>query len=105
MLKLPQDVRDRYDLSTLGRAVHAAAPCPIWAKEQMIEWWGPILIEYYGATEGNGSTQIDSKEWLAHRGAVGRPVRNCSAREPPPAFANACTRSAGRPARLLPSSR
>jgi long-chain acyl-CoA synthetase len=72
MLKLPEDVRKRYDLSSLEIAIHAAAPCPAQVKEQMIAWWGPIIHEYYGATEGLGFTACDSKEWLAHRGSVGR---------------------------------
>jgi long-chain acyl-CoA synthetase len=72
MLKLPEGVRRRYDLSSLECAVHAAAPCPIPVKEQMIEWWGPIIDEYYGATEGLGFTACDSAEWLAHKGTVGR---------------------------------
>ncbi|HEV2549152.1 MAG TPA: AMP-binding protein [Stellaceae bacterium] len=72
MLKLPEEVRRRYDLSSLEIAIHAAAPCPIPVKEQMIEWWGPIIQEYYGATEGLGFTACDSAEWLAHRGTVGR---------------------------------
>jgi len=72
MLKLPEAVRRRYDLSSLETAVHAAAPCPIPVKEQMIAWWGPIIQEYYGATEGLGFTACDSAEWLAHRGTVGR---------------------------------
>jgi long-chain acyl-CoA synthetase len=72
MLKLPEDVRTRYDLSSLEIAVHAAAPCPVPVKEQMIAWWGPIVHEYYGATEGLGFTACDSAEWLAHRGTVGR---------------------------------
>ena len=72
MLKLPKDVREKYDLSSLEIAIHAAAPCPPQVKEQMIEWWGPIIHEYYGATEGLGFTACDSKEWLAHRGTVGR---------------------------------
>ncbi len=72
MLKLPEDVRRRYDLSSLEIAIHAAAPCPAQVKEQMIAWWGPIIHEYYGATEGLGFTACDSKEWLAHRGSVGR---------------------------------
>ena len=72
MLKLPEEVRRRYDLSSLECAVHAAAPCPIPVKEQMIEWWGPIIDEYYGATEGLGFTACDSAEWLAHKGTVGR---------------------------------
>jgi long-chain acyl-CoA synthetase len=72
MLKLPEDVRRRYDLSSLEIAIHAAAPCPVPVKEQMIEWWGPIIQEYYGATEGLGFTACDSAEWLAHRGTVGR---------------------------------
>ena len=72
MLKLPEAVRTRYDLSSLEIAVHAAAPCPVQVKEQMIEWWGPIIHEYYGATEGLGFTACNSAEWLAHRGTVGR---------------------------------
>ena len=72
MLKLPDEVRRRYDLSSLTVAIHAAAPCPVQVKEQMIAWWGPIIQEYYGATEGLGFTACDSAEWLAHRGTVGR---------------------------------
>jgi long-chain acyl-CoA synthetase len=72
MLKLADAVRHRYDLSTLEIAIHAAAPCPVPVKEQMIEWWGSIIHEYYGATEGLGFTACDSAEWLAHRGTVGR---------------------------------
>jgi len=72
MLKLAPEVRRRYDLSSLEIAVHAAAPCPVQVKEQMIDWWGPIIHEYYGATEGLGFTACDSAEWLAHRGTVGR---------------------------------
>src|SRR6476660_5773604 len=73
MLKLPEDARTRYDLSSLQLAVHAAAPCPIEVKRTMIEWWGPIIFEYYGATEGGGSTAITSAEWLEHPGSVGKP--------------------------------
>jgi len=72
MLKLPEAVRNRYDLSSLEIAIHAAAPCPMQVKEQMIGWWGPIIHEYYGATEGLGFTACDSTEWLAHRGTVGK---------------------------------
>ena len=72
MLKLPEEVRCRHDISSLEIAIHAAAPCPIPVKEQMIEWWGPIIQEYYGATEGLGFTACDSAERLAHRGTVGR---------------------------------
>jgi long-chain acyl-CoA synthetase len=74
MLKLPAEVRAKYDLATLRRAVHSAAPCPIWAKEQMIEWWGPIVAEYYSGSENIGMTTIESAEWLAHKGSVGRPA-------------------------------
>jgi acyl-CoA synthetase (AMP-forming)/AMP-acid ligase II len=77
MLKLPADLRPRYDLSSHRIAVHAAAPCPVTVKEQMIEWWGPIIHEYYAGTEGNGSTTITSEEWLAHRGSVGKPSPGC----------------------------
>jgi long-chain acyl-CoA synthetase len=72
MLKLPKAARTRYDLSSLETAVHAAAPCPAAVKDDMIKWWGPIIHEYYGATEGLGFTACNSAEWLAHRGTVGR---------------------------------
>jgi len=72
MLKLPEEVRTRYDLSSLKIAIHAAAPCPVEIKRRMIEWWGPIIFEYYSATEGMGSTMITSEEWLAHPGSVGQ---------------------------------
>jgi len=72
LLKLPDAVRARCDLSSLEIAIHAAAPCPVQVKEQMIEWWGPIIHEYYGATEGLGFTACNSQEWLAHKGTVGR---------------------------------
>ncbi|MEE4381680.1 MAG: AMP-binding protein [Pseudomonadales bacterium] len=72
MLKLPEAERTRHDLSSLEVVVHAAAPCPVPVKRQMIEWWGPIIHEYYGATEGLGFTACDSEEWLAHPGTVGK---------------------------------
>ena len=72
LLKLPEEVRKDADLSSLEIAIHAAAPCPVQVKEQMIQWWGPIIHEYYGATEGLGFTACNSAEWLAHRGTVGR---------------------------------
>ena len=74
LLKLPEEVRRRYDVSSLEGVVHAAAPCPVPVKEAMIDWLGPILLEYYAATEGIGMTVCDSKEWLAHKGTVGRPL-------------------------------
>jgi long-chain acyl-CoA synthetase len=72
MLKLPEAVRTRYDLSSLEIAIHAAAPCPAMVKDDIIKWWGPIVHEYYGATEGLGFTACNSHEWLAHRGTVGK---------------------------------
>src|SRR6202790_1440417 len=72
MLKLPEGARLRYDLSSLEVIIHAAAPCPVQVKEQMIAWWGPIIHEYYGATEGLGFAACDSEQWLAHRGTVGK---------------------------------
>jgi long-chain acyl-CoA synthetase len=72
MLKLPEAARKRHDLSSLEIAIHAAAPCPAAVKEDMIKWWGPIIHEYYGATEGLGFTACDSAEWQAHRGSVGK---------------------------------
>jgi long-chain acyl-CoA synthetase len=74
MLKLPDQVRTKYNTSTLKCAVHAAAPCPVPIKQAMIDWWGPIVREYYAGTEGNGFTFISSEEWLGHPGSVGRPL-------------------------------
>jgi fatty-acyl-CoA synthase len=74
MLKLPEEARRRYDLSSLKVAIHAAAPCPVPVKRAMIDWWGPILFEYYSGTEGNGWAMIDSDEWLRKPGSVGRAV-------------------------------
>lgn len=74
MLKLPESERRRFDLSSHRCAIHAAAPCPVDVKHAMIDWWGPILEEYYGATEGNGLTRISSSDWLMHPGSVGSAV-------------------------------
>ena len=74
MLRLDPDVRARYDVSSLKYAVHAAAPCPIPVKEELIKWWGPIVYEYYAGTEGNGFCFVNSEDWLAHKGTVGRPI-------------------------------
>ena len=74
MLKLPPEVRARYDVSSLAAAVHAAAPCPVAVKEQMIEWWGPVIHEYYAGTEGNGFVYTNSQDWLAHKGTVGKAI-------------------------------
>jgi len=74
MLKLPEDVREKYDISSLEFCIHAAAPCPIPIKEKMIEWWGPVISEYYAGSEGNGMTWTNSEQWLAHKGTVGKPV-------------------------------
>ena len=72
LLKLPEEVRARYDISSLKAIIHAAAPCPIAVKQQMIDWWGPKIFEYYSATEGSGVTAITSAEWLGKKGSVGR---------------------------------
>ncbi len=74
LLRLPLEIRKCHDLSSLRLAVHAAAPCPIPVKQQMIQWWGQILYEYYAGTEGNGMTAISSAEWLARPGSVGKAV-------------------------------
>ncbi|GAA3215700.1 acyl-CoA synthetase [Actinocorallia longicatena] len=74
LLKLPAEVRASYDVSSMLHAVHAAAPCPVPVKKQMIEWWGPILHEYYAGTEGNCFVYTDSASWLANEGTVGRPI-------------------------------
>jgi acyl-CoA synthetase (AMP-forming)/AMP-acid ligase II len=72
LLKLPDDVRARYDVASLKAVVHAAAPCPVAVKEAMIGWWGPRIFEYYSATEGVGFTAISSEEWLRKKGSVGK---------------------------------
>lgn len=81
MLQLSEEARASYDVSSLRLAVHAAAPCPPDVKQAMIDWWGPILVEYYSSTEACGFTVITSQEWLAKRGSVGRsmlgPVHIC----------------------------
>ena len=74
MLKLPAEVREGYDVSSLERVMHAAAPCPVEIKKQMIDWWGPIVDEYYASSEAHGSTLITAEEWLTHPGSVGRPL-------------------------------
>lgn len=74
MLKLTEEKRNRYDVSSMKIAIHAAAPIPVPVKEKMISWWGPVLFEYYAGTEGNGLTYITSKEWLLHKGTVGRAI-------------------------------
>ncbi len=74
MLKLDPAVRTKYDLSSHKRALHAAAPCPVPIKQEMIEWWGPIVNEYYAGSEGIGMTMIHAPDWLEHPGSVGRPI-------------------------------
>ena len=74
LLKLAPEERARHDLSSLRCAIHAAAPCPVPVKHAMIDWWGPVLWEYYAGTEGCGMTLVDSPDWLAHPGTVGRAV-------------------------------
>jgi long-chain acyl-CoA synthetase len=74
MLKLPEAARLAHDVSSMKCAIHAAAPCPVPVKRAMIEWWGPVLDEYYAGTEGNGFTAIKSPAWLAHPGSVGTAI-------------------------------
>ena len=74
LLKLSQAERAAHDVSSLRVAIHAAAPCPVPVKRAMIDWWGPVLAEYYAGTEGNGLTLIGSADWLTHEGSVGRAV-------------------------------
>ena len=76
MMKLPEKDRLGWDLSSHQLAIHAAAPCPVPIKRQMIEWWGPILLEYYAGSEANGVTLIGSEEWLSHPGSVGRAIQS-----------------------------
>lgn len=74
MLKLPEDVRSRYDVSSLRTILHGAAATPIDVKEQMLAWWGPVLHEFYSSTEAPGFVRITPQEWLEHKGSVGRPL-------------------------------
>ena len=74
MLKLPEAVRNSYDVSSLKRVMHAAAPCPVDIKMQMMDWWGAIVDEYYASSEAIGSTLITAEDWLAHPGSVGKPI-------------------------------
>ncbi len=77
LLRLPRAERERYDLSSLRTVLHTAAPCSVAVKRQMLEWWGPIIHEYYSGTEDLGATYISAQEWLAHPGSVGRPIDEC----------------------------
>ncbi|MBL8557175.1 MAG: acyl-CoA synthetase [Hyphomonadaceae bacterium] len=74
MLKLPPEVRAKYDVSSMQMAIHAAAPCPVAVKEAMMDWWGPVIHEYYAGTEGNGFCSIGPQEWLANKGSVGKAI-------------------------------
>jgi len=90
LLRLPEEVRRRYDVSSLRAVAHSAAPCPVEVKRQMIEWFGPVIYEYYSATEAAGHVSIGSAEWLEHPGSVGRvapgsvAITDESGRELPP---------------------
>ncbi|MET8207712.1 acyl-CoA synthetase [Streptomyces sp. NPDC005373] len=77
MLRLPREERELYDVSSLRVVVHTGAPCPVPVKRRMIDWWGPIVHEYYAGTEDIGNTAITAREWLAHPGSVGRPASEC----------------------------
>jgi len=74
LMKLPPEVRTKYDVSSMRTIIHAAAPCPIPVKRSIIEWFGPIVHEYYAGTEGNGFVYCNSDMWLAHEGTVGTPI-------------------------------
>jgi long-chain acyl-CoA synthetase len=74
LLQLPEETRRRYDLSSLRQIVHGAAPCPVSVKRAMIDWVGPIILEYFGMTEGGAGTHIDSETWLVKPGSVGLPT-------------------------------
>ncbi|MDA1280851.1 MAG: acyl-CoA synthetase [Chloroflexi bacterium] len=80
LLKLPDAVKQRYDLSSLEVVVHGAAPCAPEVKRAMIDWWGPVLVEYYGGSETGAVTLCDSNEWLGHPGTVGMPLENTDVR-------------------------
>ncbi len=102
MLRLPSAERERYDTSSLKLVMHGAAPCPVAVKRQMMDWWGPIIHEYYAGTEDIGNTYISPAEWLAHPGSVGRPAQEChvlgeDGQELPPGQAGLIYFAGGRP--------
>ncbi len=102
LLRLPREERERYDLSSLRLVMHAAAPCPVAVKRQMLDWWGPIIHEYYAGTEDIGNTFITAQEWLEHPGSVGRPMTEChivgeDGTELPPGKAGVVYFAGGRP--------
>jgi fatty-acyl-CoA synthase len=102
LLRLPQPERDRHDVSSLQIVMHGAAPCPVSVKQQMLDWWGPIIHEYYAGTEDIGSTHIGPSEWLAHPGSVGKPATECHIVAPdgsdlPPGEAGLVYFAGGRP--------
>ncbi len=80
LLKLPEEVMRKYDLSSLKFVVHAAAPCPVHVKQAMIEWWGPVINEYYGGTETSAVVFCNSEDWLKHPGTVGKAVSGAEIR-------------------------
>ncbi|MEO9138802.1 MAG: AMP-binding protein [Jatrophihabitans sp.] len=80
LLQLPDEVRARYDVSSLKAVVHAAAPCPVEVKRRIIEWFGPVVREYYGGSETGGCVACDSEQWLAHPGTVGAAIQDASIR-------------------------
>src|SRR3546814_16298022 len=71
LLKLPQEVRERHDLSSLRFVMHGAAPCSPHLKKAMIDWWGPVIFEHYGGTDTGAPTFCGPEEWLSHPGTVG----------------------------------
>lgn len=80
LLQLPEETRSKYDVGSLKSVVHAAAPCPTEVKRRIIEWFGPIVREYYGGTETGACVACDSAQWLAHPGTVGQPIRDAGVR-------------------------
>jgi long-chain acyl-CoA synthetase len=74
LLRLPDEIKHKYDLSSLKFVMHGAAPCPVHVKREMIAWWGPVIHEHYGGTETGAVTYLDSEQWLAHPGSVGKPL-------------------------------
>jgi len=78
LVRLPAEVRAKYDVSSLRHVMHAAAPCPVETKRAMLDWWGPVIYEYYGASEGVGAgTKVSPQEWLERPGTVGKPLPTC----------------------------
>ena len=82
MLRLPAEVRDAYDVSSLRQVIHTGAACPVAVKQAIMDWWGPVLYEYYGSTESTIAFSVKPHDWLEQPGTVGRPGAHVRGQDP-----------------------